>query len=511
LKGRAALFDRKRKQAPKPEDDTAPEQAGGLSVSLEENVKRMDSLFDRVSTMLSRRFQNAESKAEFCIYFSDGITNSMLVNEHLVEPLILSRELRRGGGLFEQVKSQAVQANYVTESTDLNEIIEAITYGDTLLLVDGSSKGLLISSKNFSLRGITEPEGEKVLSGPREGFTEGIMMNLSMLRRRLRTSDLKLEFQALGRHSKTAVCIAYMDNIVNKRILRELQRRLKHIDMDCVLDSNYLVEYIAEKSFLGLNTTGATERPDVITAKLMEGRIAVFVDGSPVVLTVPYLMIENFQSNEDYYMNPIYASYGRILRILCFFMAILIPGVYIAVVGYHHEILPSSLMLSFAGGRQSVPLPASIECFIMLVVFDILRETGVRMPGHLGSALSIVGALVIGQSAVEAKLVAAPMVIVVAISGITILLVPRLSTTGLLMRYGCLILGSSLGFAGIVIGVSILVTHIFNLESYGIPLLTPTQRLHYQDVKDTFFRAPWPRMLTRFQPLTDNVTRAKKL
>ena len=486
-----------------------PGSGGFLSTELDENIKRIDKLFDRVDTMLSRRFQNAmSSDADFCIYFNDGVTDSDIVNEHLIKPLS-GFEHFKSGDIFEQVKSQVIQINDAQETDDIEKIIEAITYGDTLLLVDGSDKALLLSSKAFTLRGIAEPEGEKVLSGPREGFTEGIMLNLSMIRRRLRTNELKLEFTTLGRRSKTAVCVAYMDDIVNKKILKELQRRLAQIDIDCVLDSNYLVEHIAEKSFLGLNTTGSTERPDVVTAKLMEGRIAIFVDGSPSVLTVPYLMIENFQSNEDYYMNPIYATYGRILRIFCFLMAGLIPGAFIAVVGYHHELLPSPLMLSFAGNRHNVPLPASLECFIMLIVFDILRETGVRMPGHLGSALSIVGALVIGQSAVEAKLVAAPMVIVVALSGITILLVPRLTTTGLIIRYLCLALCSALGFAGLIIGGALLFIHALNLRSFGVPSFLPTEALAYQDVKDTFFRAPWPKMITRMLPLTHNRIRAK--
>jgi len=227
-------------------------------------------------------------------------------------------------------------------------------------------------------------------------------------------------------------------------------------------------------------------------------------------LTVPYLFIENFQSNEDYYLNPIYASYGRMMRMICFFLTITVPAMFIAIVGYHQEILPSSLMLNIAVGRRSVPLPAALECFVMLVVFDILRETGVRMPGHVGSALSIVGALVIGQSAVEANLVAPPMVIVVAIAGITILMVPRLSTTGLVGRYLCLTLSSMLGLTGLLVAGSILLIHMFNLESFGVPILTPTANLSFQEVKDKFIRAPWPKMLTRVRPMTKHNTVRQK-
>lgn len=505
-------WNKKKQQNKKQNKDpkqTAKPPLGDLATSLDDNIRLLDGLFDDVDTMLSRRFCNAgDSAVAFCIYYSDGVTDSMMVNEHIIKPLILSQEMHTGPGLFEQIKTQVVMMNDVKETTDIQQIVSSITYGDTLLLIDGSDKALILSSKSFTLRGITEPEGEKVLSGPREGFSEGIMTNLSLVRRRLRTHHLKLHFLTKGRQSSTTLCVAYMDNIVNKKILAQLYKRLESIDLDSILDANYLVEYIAEKSFLGLNTTGSTERPDVVVGKLLEGRIALFVDGTPAVLTLPYLFIENFQSNEDYYMNPIYASYSRVLRIICFFLTITVPAIYIAVVAYHHDILPSSLMLSIANGRRNVPLPAALECFLMLIVFDILRETGVRMPSHVGQALSIVGALVIGQAAVEAKLVAAPMVIIVAFAGITILLVPRLTTTSLIGRYACLILSSMLGLTGLMIGISIIFIHILNIHSFGVPSLLPSERLHYQDIKDTFFRAPWPKMLTRLTPIATNVKRA---
>ncbi|MCL2056072.1 MAG: spore germination protein [Oscillospiraceae bacterium] len=479
---------------------------GALTASLEDNIALLEGLFCDVDTMVSRRFANGDVR--FYIFYSDGVTGSMMVNEHVVEPLVTTGLLKKRGGAHELVRDQILQSSDIKESCDIAEIIAAVTYGDTLLLVGDSDRALILSSKAFTLRGVSEPEGEKILSGPREGFTEGVMTNLSLIRRRLRTHLLKIKFMSMGRHSGTTVCVLYMDNIVNKKLLDELMRRLGKIDIDCVLDSNYLAEHIAEKSFLGLNTTGATERPDVVVGRLMEGRIALIVDGSPVALTVPYLMIENFQSNEDYYMNPMYTGYGRILRILCFFMAIVIPGLYISIVAYHHEILPPALMLSFAASRKDVPLPAALECFIMLIVFDILRETGVRTPNHVGQALSIVGALVIGSSAVEAKLVAAPMVIVVAIAGITILLVPRLTATGLIARYMCLILSSLLGLSGLLIGFSVLIIHMLNLQTLGIPSVLPSERLGYQEVKDTFMRAPWPKMLTRIRPMTANTVRA---
>ncbi|MCL2367551.1 MAG: spore germination protein, partial [Oscillospiraceae bacterium] len=259
-----------------------PEGFETLKKSIAENREMLDALFTDVDIMLHRTFENAENPTrKFCVYFSDGVSDSMMLGEHVIKPLILARGLPHPWeGLYEAVRDHVELTGEIAETQDMQEIVDAITYGDTLLLVEGSDTGLIINNKGFNLRGISEPEGEKVLLGPREGFTEGLMTNLSMLRRRLRTHQLKLKMDSLGRQSKTGICVAYMDNIVNKDILGELERRLETIDIDAVLDGGYIAEYIAERSALGFHTIGATERPDVVAGRLLEGRIAIFTDGS---------------------------------------------------------------------------------------------------------------------------------------------------------------------------------------------------------------------------------------
>ena len=256
-------------------------------------------------------------------------------------------------------------------------------------------------------------------------------------------------------------------------------------------------------------TAGYTERPDVVAGKLLEGRIAVFVDGSPVVLTVPYLFIENFQSNEDYYLSYYYTSFSRILRIVSFFLTITVPALYIAVVAYHQEMLPTPLMVNIAVESHNVPLPAALEAFVLLIMFDILRETGVRMPLGVGQALSIVGALVVGSAAVEADLVSATMIIVTAISGITSLLVPRMSSAVVLLRFVLLLLASGFGFFGLTMGLSALLVHMLHIESFGVLQLTPDRELRFQRVKDTAIRAPWWLMKTRPGAITENSIRQR--
>lgn len=400
--------------------------------------------------------------------------------------------------------------NDTKTTNQFKEIIAAITYGDTILFAEGAAEALILSTKNFQTRSITEPEAEKILSGPREGFTESLMINLSMVKRKLRTNELKMKFQTLGQRTGTQVCVCYIDSIVNKNILKELNRRLSRIDIDGVLDTNYITELIRENRASPFRATGYTERPDVIVGKLLEGRIAIFLDGTPAVLTVPYLFIENFQSSEDYYLSYFYTSFSRILRILGFLLTIIVPGLYITIVAYHQEMLPTALLVNIASERQSVPLPAGVEAFIMMIVFDILRETGIRMPSNVGQALSIVGALVIGQAAVTAKLVAAPMIIVVALTGITSLLVPKLNSPIIFVRIILFGLSCALGYFGLAIGLSILLVHLLNLQSLGIPQLTPTGKLQFQDLKDIAIRAPWWSMITRRKNIAQDRVRMKE-
>jgi spore germination protein KA len=357
------------------------------------------------------------------------------------------------------------------------------------------------------VRAVAEPDNEKSLGGPREGFTEAIMQNVSLIRRRARTSDLKLRNITVGRRTRTSVILCYLDEIVNRPALEELIRRIGKIDIDGVLDSNYLSELICDHRRSLFRTVGTTERPDVVVGKILEGRIAILVDGSPDVLTVPFLFIENFQASEDYYLNYYYTSFSRFIRLLGFFLTIGVPGFYIATVAFHHEMLPTPLLLNITLERQSVPLPAAVEAFVMLIVFEILRETGVRMPTNIGQALSIVGALVIGQAAVEAKLVAAPMIIVVGITGITNLLVPKIRSPIIYMRFFTLIMASIFGYYGFTVAMALMAIHIVGLTSFGVPMVLADGATSTQRIKDIGVRAPMWKMITRPEDLTDNQVR----
>ncbi len=476
----------------------APVQDNALSCSLDENVKILKDLLIDVDVLLIRPIQNNHnSSLKYCIAYCDGVVDSAIINDSIIKPLMLSEAAVQGKDQIDVLINSVLLINDVKKTKKIKDIIEAITYGDTILFAEGSNEAVILSTKEVRTRAVTEPENEKILSGPREGFNESLIQNLSIIRRRVRSNELKMKYRTLGRITQTRVCICYIDKIVNKNILNELFRRLDTIDIDGVLDTNYITELIKDSKLSPFRTTGYTEKPDVVVGKILEGRIAVFLDGTPVVLTLPYLFIENFQSGEDYYLSYYYTSFSRFLRIIGFFLTVCTPGFYIAIVAYHKEMLPTSLLTNITIDRTSVPLPAAVEAYLMLFIFDVLRETGIRMPTGVGQALSIVGALVIGQAAVDAKLVASPMIIVVATTGITSLLVPKMNAPIIYARLLLLTAATTFGLFGLILALSFLLIHILTLYSFGVPQVSASGNLQFQEIKDTFIRAPWWDMITR--------------
>jgi spore germination protein KA len=485
-------------------------QGNVLSKSLDKNKAVIGQLFKDNDTLITRDVQNMhDQKLKFTIFFCDGFIDPAIINDNIIRPINICDFSGFKGDIADTIMNQVVQINELKKTDNIAEIIKYVTYGNTILLIEGSKNALILGTKYFKVRAVAEPDSEKILSGPREGFNEVLLSNVSMIQRRIRTNNLKIKFMNIGRQTNTQICVCYINGIAQDSVVQEMMKRLEALDIDAVLDANYLTELIKDNPYSPFRTTGYTERPDVIAGKLLEGRIAVFVDGTPVVLTAPYLFIENFQSPEDYYLSYYYTSFSRLLRIVGFMLTIFVPALYIGMVAFHHELIPSVLIISIASERQSVPLPAAVEAVVILLVFDILRETGIRMPSNIGQALGIVGALVIGQAAVEAKLVAAPMIIVVALTGITNLLIPKMNASVIFLRLGLLLITSVFGFLGLVAGASVILIHIINLKSFGVSVLSMASSFEPQNNKDIFIRAPWNHMLTRPKPLSKNNTRMK--
>ncbi len=463
--------------------------------NIDDNISIFKEIFKDDDTIIMRPFRNKKTGIRFFAISVNGMVQSNEVYQSITAPLITLDFPTECDDLLDVISQEMVSNGDVKTRENISEIVCDVLYGDTTVFVDGCDKALTVETKGFELRSVSEPDSERGLKGSKEGFTESIIVNTSQIRRRILTSDLKFHFFRVGTRTNTLACVAYMDSLVDKRVLTELLRRISHIKTDGILDTNYIIEQIKDKRMSSFKTCGSTEKPDVAVANLLEGRIAIIVDGTPMVLTAPYLFIENFQSPDDYYLNFWYASVGRILRILCFFVSIALPSVYLGLVTYHSEMLPTEFMTTIAESTKDVPFPTFLECVFMLFVFEVLRETGVRMPDQVGQALSIVGGLVVGQAAVDAKIVSAPMVIVVAFTGIASLCVPRLTGAMLLIRLVALVCTALLGFYGLFMFMIGVLVHILGIRSFGYEYVHLSMR--FQSFKDTFIRAPHQKMITR--------------
>ncbi|SDM53383.1 spore germination protein [Acetanaerobacterium elongatum] len=493
------LFKKKPKDSPTGKEANTAEYLG-LSKTLEKNIALFKSIFENDETLVIREFQNKNLKAaRCCILYIDGMVNSEIINQNIILP-VLRNDLSvniESDNLLNELMCKVIVSNDVKEKADINEIVGSIIYGDTLFLLDGYDKALIISTKGWQIRSVTEPDSAKVVRGPREGFTESILVNLSLLRRKIKNPQLKFRFKEIGERTHTRTCICYIGNLASMDVLSQLEQRLEKIKIDGIIDSGYIQELIKDAPYSPFETVGSTERPDVIAAKLLEGRIALFVDGSPFVLTVPYVVVENFQANEDYYNNYIFATMNRLIRGFTAVTSITIPAIFLSLVTYHQEMLPTPMLLSISSSRQNVPIPTVASLFIMLFIFDVLREVGVRMPTPIGQTVSIVGSLVLGQAAVEAKLVSAPVIIVTAITGITTLINMNFISATIIFRTLLLLGAAFLGIYGFLLCFIILYLHLMSIRSFGVPYMMNVTKAQNHDGQDAWIRAPWWMMTTR--------------
>ena len=462
-----------------------------LSKYLEENINIIQEIFNKDDTLVLRRFENQHnSNLQFAMFFIDGSVDNDMMQKNVLAPLITNDIQTMDFNTMEYLSNQVITSNEVQTSKDIDTLITALIDGDAIVFLDNYDQGIIINTRGWKTRSIEESYVERVLRGPREGFTESITTNLSLVRKRLKTKDLKFEFKTIGKKTATKVCVSYIDGVVDEKILQEIMKRLDSIDIDGILNSKSIQELIDDKPFSIFETSGNTERPDVVVGKLLEGRIAIFIDGTPDVMTVPYLFIEYFQAADDYYLNYYFASIGRMLRIWSFIFTISVPPIYLALVTFHQELIPTQLILSLYSSRQGVPFPTVIELILLLFIFEVLREAGTRMPAYIGQALSIVGALVLGTAAVEAKFISAPLVIIVGFSGITGLMLPSLSSSTIIIRAIFIVLTASIGVYGYIFGLFALLIHLFYLTSFNVPFMSTLTSLYPKDLKDTIIRAP---------------------
>ncbi len=480
-----------------PEEPQPKQQQGqaasNISASLETNIGIFQEALGTSNDVKIHTFLfGANHVCKGAIIFIDGLVESDIITQSIMKPLILSQDPDRfkAPGTMDAIRQTMLCSGDIGESSNLSKLIYSCLSGDTVFLVDGFDQGLIVSSRGWDKRSVSEPQTESVVRGPREGFTENFRTNTSLLRRKIKNPALRMESMAIGDKTHTDVCIIYLKGVADPQLIETIKYRLGSLRVDSIMDSGYIEQYIEDNPFSIFPTVGYSEKPDVIAAKILEGRAAILVDGSPFVLTAPMLFIESFQTAEDYYIRTFYASILRMLRYLAFFVSIFAPAIYIALTTFHQELIPTTLLFTIAQAREGTPFTAFIEAAIMVFAFEILREAGLRLPRPVGQAVSIVGALVMGDAAVSAGLVGAPMVITVAITAVAGFVVPDQSDSASIMRVILMILGASLGGYGIAVGFLVILVHLASLRSFGVPYFSGLAPARAQTMKDIFIRAP---------------------
>ena len=475
-----------------------------ISNNLEQNRLALKTVLGDSPDIIFRDVKIGKSGIQALIVYIDGLTDTDSIADNVLKSLTFEARYIELADLkqltIDTIKEHVLTMSEAREEKSFQKLLSYILSGDTVIFVQGLEAAIAVSARNGSVhRNVSEPVTEAVIRGPREGFIENYRLNTAMIRRKLKSPKLRYKELTIGSITQTTVCVAYLDGIADKALVGEVKERLMRIKIDGILESGYIEEFIQDAPFSPFPTVQNTERPDVVAAALLEGRVAVLTDGTPVAMLVPATFTQFLQSSEDYYQTFIFASFIRMLRFLSFFMALFLPSLYIAVTTFHQEMLPSALALSFAAARQGVPFPAFVEALIMEVAFEILREAGLRLPRPVGQAVSIVGALVIGEAAVRANIVSPAMVIIVSATAIASFTIPGF-VFGLsvrLLRFPIMALSASLGFFGLMMGGFILFVHMASLRSFGVPYLASIAPANWPGQKDIFIRAPWWTMIRR--------------
>ncbi|MFC6228962.1 spore germination protein [Paenibacillus allorhizosphaerae] len=460
-----------------------------------ENELILKDIFQHCSDVQLREI-NVQSFPKLLLIYVDGMINADMIMSNVLRPLMYDG-LPQGLGTIDSVAQMLHEDLFsilqIKKLSDFKEITEHILKGNLAILADGDDIALLADVSMFETRSVEESSGEITLRGSRESFTEHLRTNTTLLRRILPTPKLKLETMQLGNLTKTDIVLAYIEGIVSTTVLDEVRKRLSRIQIDGILESGYIEEFIEENRFSPFSQLGSTERPDVVAAGMLEGKFAIMTNGSPFVLVAPITFWGGLQAPDDYYERLLFVNFSRWIRYLFIFFSVIFPSIYVALTNFHPEMVPPKLMVTIAALREMSPFPTVIEVFIMELMFEGLREAGIRLPQQIGPLVTVAGALVIGEAAVRAGIISAPIVIVVSAAGIASFVIPRYRAGYPLriLRFPLLMLSGAFGLLGLAIGIIVIIIHMVQLNSFGTPFLAPAAPFNPRGLQDVLMR--WPR------------------
>lgn len=482
-----------------------------LSAELRKNQSRLQHIFEGCSDIVFRQIL-LQPNIQALIIYTEGIVQSKDINDHVLHPLMHLFQDQDSSGSPEILDTKWISLSQGKSTNMIGEVVYGVLTANVIVLVDGFDQAGMYSVKGGTRRGVEEPTTEAVVRGPREGFTENVRVNTALIRFKIKTPDLKTIDFTKGERTQTTIVLSYIEGIIDPNIVKEATKRIEGIHIDSILESGYIEELIEDNPYSPFPQLQYSERPDTVAAQLLEGRFAIFVDGTPFVLIAPITLWQLLQASEDYYERYLISNLLRWLRLVFLFLALFLPGLYIAVITFHQDMLPTTLILSIASAREAIPFPAIVEVLIMELSFEALREAGIRLPKTVGQAVSILGALVIGQAAVEAGIVSAPMVIIVAVTGVASFTIPRfnLAISVRLLRFPIIFLSAAFGLFGMIIGSVWLLAHLSHLRSFGVPYLSGVAPYQKGEMKDIFVRQPWWRMIFRPDSITGFHRKSRK-
>lgn len=456
---------------------------------LTRNIAVLEQLFCDADDMVKKQFtmERKEGNLMFYILYIDGLSDGEMVERTITHPLLYEWR-NEPCSVNEKMGQNAFDFlfHYQTESVDMTKVdrmmdaVRAVLNGDAAIFFDGQAKAAVLSSKKLPGRSIDQPQKEGGLKGPRDSFTENFRTNTALIRRKIKDPKMKEQQGYIGQRSKTVYGLMYLEDLARPDLLEKINQRLSAFTIDSIFDSGMLVHLLEEKWYSPFPQIQTTERPDKAASAISEGRVVLVLDNSPEVIIFPCTLNSFFQASDDYYNRFGVATFARILRYFAAFLTILLPGLYIAVTCYYPQILPTEFLLAIVGARTDVTFPIAVEVLLMELLFELLREAGLRLPGQMGNTIGVVGGLIVGQAAVDAALVSTIVVIVVALTAIASFAIPNeeFSSTFRLLKFLMIGLGTIWGLYGIWIGILGLLIHLASMESFGIPYLMPAVAGH---------------------------------
>jgi len=483
-----------------------PHKERPLSTNYDDNVKMFKEVFNLCDDVVFREFKvDLTQPLKACVVYVGPLTDHTMLTKDLIEPLTKGfREQQESfqgnpNNLQKKICENVLISSEISTASDLLELEKKLLQGNSILLLEGADSAVIVSTRGGEVRSVEEPSNEPVVRGPKDGFVENLDTNVSLIRRRIKTSRLKCQTFLVGQLTVTKIAVCYIQGIANDKVVEEVKLRIRRINTTGILASNYVDELINDEPVSIFPLVQYTERPDKTAGSLLEGRVCIIVDNTPMVLIIPVTYISLLQASDDYYNHWIFASFIRLLRFIALNIAILFPAATIAMFAFHQDMVPDVLLTTAAAARQNVPFPIFFEILLMELTFELLQEAGVRLPKTIGQAISTVGGLVIGQAAVSAGFVSPISVIVVAITAIATFTTPNYAAAATirLLRFFLIILAGLLGGFGIILGLMAILGHLCALRSFGVPYLAPIAPLIPRDLKDTMVRVPLWGMVTR--------------